>query len=1057
MTAARTPEDAPPSPRSASRASSSGVLATRPTRRTDRRVSSAPVSLEAVSRLLNGLDAEQRQAVTHGEGPLLVVAGPGTGKTRVITRRIAWLIATKRARPSEILALTFTDKAADEMQARVDELVPYGQSDTAIHTFHAFGDRLIREFALELGLTTDLRVLSRAEAAILLRERLFALDLAEYRPLGDPTRFLSALVDLFQRAKDEGVTPEEYEAHAARLSVTAETLAARTGRDEEAAAAHEEARRQMELARAYGSYQKLLAEKGCIDFGDQVLLALRLLREHPSMHADVRRRFRYVLVDEFQDTNTAQLALVESLAGPSGNVTVVGDDDQSIYTFRGAALGNMLGSEARFPRGRRIVLRRNYRSRPPILAAAERLISHNDPVGSEARRDDRSLIAVRRRGRAAPVRHVAFRTVGEEADGVADEIARRVEQGAAPGDFAILVRANVDADPFLRSLNMRGLPWRFSGASGLYARPEVRELLSFLRAVADPTSTVDLYGLATAEPYGLGGPDLSRIMEMGRRRHLPLWDMLEELQDQPALLRISSETRQRIGRLVADLRAALELSHQRPAGEVLYDHLKRSGRLARLAATPTSAAEEALQNVARLFEIVRAQSRVLADDRVQFLANHLKTLIDAGDDPATAELDEDPRAVAVLTVHKAKGLEFPVVFLVGLADGRFPARSRPERLRFPDELCRARASAKHEGDVPWAEERRLFFVALTRARDELVLTHSSEAAGSRVRRPSVFLAEALDRPLDSLSPAAGQPSIVSEALRARGDAGRATVTVLTSPDGAGGGARGARGSDRPGAGTQHPSECVEAPSERLSLSFSQIDDYLACPLKFKLRHVLGVPVPSHHALVYGSALHQAVAAFNIRRRRGETMTEAGLFEVFAAHWTSEGFLSREHEDARFAAGRDALRRFRDREIASGSPVPVGVEQEFSFMLGRDRVRGRFDRVDAEPEGVVVTDYKSGDVRDQAKADRKARESLQLQIYALAQQATTGSLPAAVRLHFLDSGVIGRARVAPARLDRAREKLERAADAIRRRRFEPTPDPVGCGFCPFRHICPASAA
>ncbi|MDQ3554631.1 MAG: UvrD-helicase domain-containing protein, partial [Chloroflexota bacterium] len=289
---------------------------------------SAPVSLERVAGLLRGLDRDQRRAVTHGEGPMLVIAGPGTGKTEVITRRVAWLIATKRARPSEVLALTFTDRAADEMQTRVDVLVPYGHAEASIHTFHAFGDRLLREFGYELGLPADPRVISRAEAVVLLREHLFELGLERYLPLADPTRFLGALVDRCGRAKDQGLTPADLQvAVEAQASMGEEAL--QNARDEtsrEAALALiESAAGQRELAVAYGHYQRLLVERGLIDFGDQVHAAVRLLRERPAVCAELQRRFRYIVVDEFQDTNPQQAELLRLLSGPRRNVTVVGD------------------------------------------------------------------------------------------------------------------------------------------------------------------------------------------------------------------------------------------------------------------------------------------------------------------------------------------------------------------------------------------------------------------------------------------------------------------------------------------------------------------------------------------------------------------------------------------------------------------------------------------------------------------------------------------------------------------------------------------------------------
>src|SRR3954451_6742899 len=657
-------------------------------------VPETPSGLDA---LLGGLNPDQLRAVTHGGGPLLVVAGAGTGKTQVITRRIAWLIATRRARPSEILALTFTDKAAEEMATRVDQLVPYGYTDSAISTFHAFGDGLIREYALELGLPTDLRVLSRAEVVIFMREHLFDFELDRYRPLGDPTRFLAALAGLFSRCKDEDVSPADYLAHAHRVAVEAAAVAEAAGRPDateadvrSADAAAEEAARQAELARAYDTYQTLMAANGCIDFGDQVALALRLVRTSPAARAEIAARFRYILVDEFQDTNRAHSELIAALAEDHRNVTVVGDDDQAIYAFRGAAVDNILGFRDRYAGARTVVLRQNYRSLAPILDASHRLIRFNDPDRLEVRAGvSKRLRPARASDAPRPVRLEAFASGSEEADWLAAEIGRRVEAGAAPRDHAVLVRANAQADPILRALNMAGIPWRFSGASGLYARPEVRLLLAFLRVIADLESSVDLYALAASDDvYGLGGEDLTAIINMARRRNRSVWAILQELDVQPGILRVTPATRATVHRIVADLRRYAAAAHERPAGEVLYRFLRESGMLARLVATDSIAAEEALHNSARFFEIIRAQSALLADDRAVFVARHLATLIEAGDDPATAELDSEVDAVAVLTVHKAKGLEFPVVFLPGLVAGRFPSNGRGDPLALPAGLGR---------------------------------------------------------------------------------------------------------------------------------------------------------------------------------------------------------------------------------------------------------------------------------------------------------------------------------------------------------------------------------
>ena len=253
-----------------------------------------------------------------------------------------------------------------------------------------------------------------------------------------------------------------------------------------------------------------------------------------------------------------------------------------------------------------------------------------------------------------------------------------------------------------------------------------------------------------------------------------------------------------------------------------------------------------------------------------------------------------------------------------------------------------------------------------------------------------------------------------------------------------------------------PAVAARTTGGRLSLSYSQVDDYLSCPERYRLRYVVGLSTPAHHALAYGSALHQAIAAFHVSQGRGEALDEAGLMAALDSHWQPDGYLSREHEEARYSAARAALARFRSRELASGG-VPVAIERPFRFRLGQDQIVGRVDRLDGGPDGVVITDYKSSDVSDQKRADAKARESLQLQVYAMAHQADTGDLPARVQLHFIDTGVVGTAVPDETRIAKARQKLTTAADGIRAGNFAPKPSPIGCGYCPFREVCPASAA
>jgi len=971
--------------------------------------------------LLADLTARQRRAVTHDEGPLLIVAGAGTGKTTVITRRIAWLIAEKRARPSEILALTFTDRAAFEMTERVDRLVPYGHNDAQISTFHAFGDRLLREHAFEAGLSDRSSVLSRAEQIIFLREHLFELPLDRYRPLGNPTRFLSALVTLISRLRDEDVTPDEYLAAARRLAD-----AAAAAPDDAVLA--ETAAGQLELAETYAAYERLMRTSDRIDFGDQVSLALRLLREHPAVLAGERRRYRYVLVDEFQDTNHAQWELVKLLAEEHRNVTVVGDDDQSIYRFRGAALGNILGFRQAYPKAASVVLVDNYRSRQPVLDAAYRLIRHNDPDRLEAREGlDKRLRARSRFARAEPeagaIQLVGFTTGSDEADAVADRIAASMRSGRRAGDHAILVRGNRDADPYLRALNVARIPWRFSGTAGLYRQPEVRVLISFLRAVNDPDDSVSLYDLATSEVFGLSPSDVTLAMNRARRRRSSLAAALRDAAQHPDESPFGLRAIEVVQRLLASLETHRAMSAERSCGELLYHFITSSGWLARLTLEARETGEERLANVGRFFEIVRRQGGLLRDDRLPFLVAQLDTLIETGDDPSTADVEPDEGdAVHVLTYHKAKGLEFDVVFMVGLVSDRFPGWDRRDALEMPAEL--GRGTPVTEGDHHTAEERRLFYVGMTRAREELVMSWARDYGGRRSRSVSRFVVEALDlppaTPLETVRPA------VLEQL-ARHDA--SPVDAAPAPP-------------RPALGNRP-----------LTLSYGQINDYLECPAKYRFAHVVRIPTPVSHQMVYGRALHAAVQAYHRRQLSGRPMSRDELHAALDASWESAGFLTREHEEARRAAAHDAVRLFWEDQQRDPAR-PVAVEQEFTVSFGVDRLRGRYDRVDRDEAGrVVITDYKSSDVRDLVTANRRARESLQLSIYALAHEAQHGALPDELALHFLESGIVGRAEPSEKRLEKAQEKLAQAADGIRAGRFEAEPAAMRCGHCPFREICP----
>jgi len=964
-----------------------------------------------MDKLLEGLNKEQIEAVTHRQGPLLIIAGAGTGKTTVITRRIAWLISEELAKTNEILALTFTDKAAREMQERVDILVPYGYTDIWISTFHAFGDRLLRENALVAGLNPDFKVLTRPEAAVFFREHIFEFTLSYYRPLSDPTRFIEALISLFSRAKDEDISPKEYLDYAQTLIVKAQA-------HPEDSVLKEEAQQHSEVAWAYAQYQGLLAKDGLVDFGNQFYLALQLLREHPLILKKYQEQFKYILVDEFQDTNYAQYQLAKLLSGKICNITVTGDDDQCIYRFRGAAYSNLLNFIKDFPDAKQVNIIRNYRSSQAILDSAYRLIQNNNPERFEVKANiDKRLVGLTKDG-VAP-EHLHFDTNSTEADNVVKIIKSKIETGNFKyRDFAILVRSNSDAQNFLQAMNMQDIPWQFSGNQGLYAREEVKLCINFLRIAANPSDSLSLYYLVSSEIYSLDLSELGLMSHYAKRRNRALYSVFLELDNIPELANIRDESKKKIGYILDDIKKFLQISRDQTTGRLLYSFLTDSGFLKKLTHNQSLENETKIQNIAKFFNIVRDFELVAKEDRVISFVNYLNLLIEAGDDPPTIEADLDSDAVNVLTIHKAKGLEFRVVFLVSLVEGRFPWPRRRQQIELPDSLIKEVLPA---GDFHIQEERRLFYVGMTRAKEELYLTSAADYGGSRLRRISQFVFEAQGKE-------AGKPE-------------KKKTSALEAIE-----------RFAPIKGSLKPRVSGITEGEFVNLSYYHIDDYLTCPLKYKYVNILRVPIMEHHTIIYGRAMHEAITRYFQFKMAGKEMSGGELLEAFEESFDPQGFLDEKHQQERRRIGQEALIKFFNDERKRNSR-PAYIEKEFVFILKDNKITGRFDRIDIEEDGAVIMDFKTSEIKTQKDADKRTKESMQLALYALAYESIFGQLPKAVQLYFLESGIVGTNQIGEGGLGKVKDKIDEVSEGIRAGNFAATPAYMACTYCAYNQICP----
>jgi len=985
----------------------------------------------AMSKVLEGLNQQQREAVTTTEGPLLVIAGAGTGKTTVITRRIAYLIEQKLAKPAEILALTFTEKAAGEMEERVDILVPYGYIDTWISTFHAFGNRILQENAIDLGLPPDFRVLTRPQQVLFFQQNLFAFDLDYYRPLSNPTKFIEAILTFISRCKDEDIDPEQYRRYVRKLRIKNEELRkSKKVTKEEVRELETEVKRQEELAGVYQKYEELKASAGLIDFGDQVDLTLRLFRDRPKILKTYQERFKYILVDEFQDTNWAQNELVKLLARPKDNICVVADDDQSIYRFRGAAISNVLDFKKTYPKAKIVTLLENYRSNQGLLDCAYRLIQQNNPDRLEVRENiNKKLVAARETKGSLP-KELYGGTLSEETNLVANEIKKLTAKNKLQyKDIAILVRANAHADSFLRALNMKGIPHKFVGSSGLYAQPEVRLLIAFLASLANFDDSLQLYTLSTSEIYSLPMTDAIKCMDYARRRSKSLHFVFSKIKEIGPEIEVSEEGKTVIEKINQDLSEALDLSRKENVGQVLYSFLKKTSYLADLEQEESVEAEIKIQNIARFFDKIKEFVDLAGNATVRNFVEWLEVMRAVGDDPATVEFDPDLDAVNVMTVHAAKGLEFKAVFLVNLVSDRFPTRERGEVIPLPDPLIKETLPT---GDYHMEEERRLFYVGMTRARDHLYFSWARDMGGKRIKKISPFVLEALDKTVSVAQPVKASPL---EKIR------------RFEPQPAGLEAR-----------------LAQAEPKIIRLTQGAIDDYQTCAYKYRYVHILRLPILRHHAVVYGSALHQAVAAFYRAKMAGQKLPLPKLLEVFENSWISEGFLSAEHEEKRLAAGKKVVEDFWQRE-KDKKEIPTYIEKDFRFGFGDVLVRGRFDRVDEKGKRARVIDFKGTEARSIEDVEKAAKESIQLKVYALAYFKNYKIIPEMVGIYDLESGFVGGYKPTKEALIGTESEIKETAKNIRtnlqKDSFPANPKYFGrvpaCFFCAYSSICPFSLA
>jgi DNA helicase-2/ATP-dependent DNA helicase PcrA len=653
----------------------------------------ASVSDPRIEGLLEGLNPAQREAVTHGDGPLLILAGAGSGKTRVLTHRIAYLIQTEQVRRDEVLAITFTNKAAHEMRERAELLLGHSMRGMWVMTFHSACTRMLRAEATRLGYTRQFTIYDQADARRLVKQSLDAVD-------ADPKRFTPAAVhSQISDAKNRLRDAAEYRSLVGSYF-------------------------EQTVADAYEVYERELVRFNAMDFDDLLVRAVNLLELFPEVRERYQTTFRQILVDEYQDTNHAQYTWLRLLAGERRNLAVVGDDAQSIYGFRGADIRNILDFEHDFPDAHIVKLEQNYRSTQTILSAANAVIAHNR---DQVRKDLWTEV-----GEGDPIKVRALADEHAEARYVLGEIERLVGEGVSRAEVAVFYRTNAQSR-VLEDVLVRGeVPYQVIGGTKFYERAEVKDAMAYLALLANPQDQVSFTRIANSPRRGLGQTSLSRVLAHAATLGVPVWDVAAEPERVPGLGRAAITCLGRFMGTMSELRTLAQGGA--PIGDLLDETLRRSGYFEGLEAERTFEAQGRLENLEELVGVAREFDATAEERTLDAFLQQVALVSDAD-----TRVD-DQGLVTLMTLHNAKGLEYPIVFIIGCEEGIFP-----------------HSRSLDEGSLE--EERRLCYVGITRAMRDLTFTYArrrslygAEHYGLRSRFLDELPVELTDRDEDFVAP-----------------------------------------------------------------------------------------------------------------------------------------------------------------------------------------------------------------------------------------------------------------------------------------------------------------
>ena len=962
------------------------------------------------------LNISQKQSIEYIKGPLLIVAGAGTGKTTTLVEKIKHIVKEDFARTDEIACLTFTEKAAYEMEERVDRAMPYGYFQMWISTFHAFADEILRNDIHQIGLNPSYNLMTQAQSQLFLKQHLFEIKLKHFRPISNPNKFIGGLLQHFSRLQDEDIPPIEYAKWVKQQPNNNELF---------------------ELSNAYSTYQKLKIKNDVMDFGDLIYYLNELFRKRPKVLKSYQYKFKYLMVDEFQDTNIAQYELIKLLCPPKSNpnLTVVGDDSQAIYKFRGASISNILTFMDDYKKAKQISLQDNYRSNQTLLDHAYALIQNNNPDTLESKLGISKELKSHSKNILNAVNFELFNTSDDESDWIADKILElKTKNDYEFKDCAVLVRANNHSELIISALKRKGIPYQFLGPGTLFKQPEVKDLIAYLQFLSDFDDSIALYRVLSMKIFALGQEDVFRFITFAKKISQPLFLALEIFQSfqtgqsrrtdfeiyKEHLPMITTDSKEKLTSIISMIKNHIDSINKDTAGEILFKFLEESNYLSKLSNPENETEQKQTLNVTKFFNRIKEIENEQENPSIFTVNDYIKMSLELGESPSASDTDlVSGNAVNILTVHGSKGLEFPVVFLSNLINGRFPTHGRPEQVPIPEGIIKEQLP---EGDYHIQEERRLFYVGITRAKDLVYLTSArSYGRGVRKHKISPFVIEAM-----------GQDFVDKKPIIKPTDKQQLSIFDFKKT----------------------PETFISNPIELKNISYSQIEAYERCPLQYKYQYILKIPTAPGSAASFGSTIHAILQKFYRGFAKDNTWGLSHLINLLESSWVPIGYNSKAHQLRMKKEAKEMLENYYN-SFHSPEIEIIDLEKLFKIRINSSIfLTGKIDRVDKKSDGKIeVIDYKTGKRPD----DKKLAKNMQLTIYATAASNPGMYNKPVEKIDLTFYYLQAREKVTFNRtvddLKVIKDNIESVVGKIRNQDFPPN---VGrhCNYCSFRMICDA---